>query len=78
MSDNSLKLNNLQDILIDEVIHRIKSGNATPSDLNAARQMLKDNNISATVTNDNPMNELVKVLPFKDPDVDKVLRAYNE
>ena len=78
MSDKSSKLNNLQDILIDEFIHRIKSGNATPSDLNAARQMLKDNNISATVTNDNPMNELVKVLPFKDPNVDKVLKAYNE
>lgn len=78
MSDKSLKLNNLQDILIDEFIHRIKSGSATPSDLNAARQLLKDNNISATVTNDNPMNELVKVLPFKDPDVDKVIRAYNE
>ena len=62
MSDKSLKLNNLQDILIDEFISRINSGNATPSDLNAARQMLKDNNISATVTNDNPMNELVKVL----------------
>ena len=64
MSDKSLKLNNLQDILIDEFISRITSGNATPSDLNAARQMLKDNNISATLTNDNPMNELVKVLPF--------------
>jgi len=77
MSDKSLKLNNLQDILIDEFIHRIKSGNATPSDLNAARQMLKDNNISATVTNDNPMNDLVKILPFRD-ETDQVKKAYNE
>ena len=30
------------------------------------------------VTNDNPMNELVKVLPFKDDAVDQVIRAYNE
>jgi len=78
MSDKSEKLNNLQDILIDEFIQRIESGNATPSDLNAARQMLKDNNISATLTNDNPMNDLVKVLPFNDEGVDKVVKAYNE
>jgi len=78
MSDKSEKLNNLQDILIDEFIQRITSGSASPSDLNAARQLLKDNNISATVTNDNPMNELVKVLPFKDDAVDKVIRAYND
>jgi hypothetical protein len=78
MSDKATKLHNLQDILIDEFIQRIESGNATPSDLNAARQMLKDNNISATLTNDNPMNDLVKVLPFNDEGVDKVVKAYNE
>ena len=78
MSDKATKLHNLQDILIDEFIQRIERGNATPSDLNAARQMLKDNNISATLTNDNPMNDLVKVLPFNDEGVDKVVKAYNE
>lgn len=78
MSEKTTKLNDLQDILIDEFILRIKSGNATPSDLNAARQLLKDNNILATITNDNPMNDLVKVLPFNDEGVDRVLKAYNE
>ena len=66
MTDKATRLHELQDILIDEFTQRIKSGSATPSDLNAARQLLKDNNISATLTNDNPMNDLVKVLPFND------------
>ena len=43
------KLNILQDLLIDEFIERIKSGEAQASDLNAARQLLKDNGIHASL-----------------------------
>lgn len=73
MNDKSEKLHGLQDLLIDEFINRIQSGEATPSDLNAARQLLKDNQISATVTNDNPMANLVNMLPFDDEGVDMVV-----
>jgi hypothetical protein len=73
MSDKSDKLYGLQDLLIDEFINRIQSGSATPSDLNAARQLLKDNQINATVTNDNPMANLVNMLPFNDEGVDRVV-----
>ena len=73
MSDKSDKLYGLQDLLIDEFINRIQSGEATPSDLNAARQLLKDNQINATVTNDNPMANLVSMLPFDDEGVDRVV-----
>lgn len=73
MSDKSDKLYGLQDLLIDEFINRIQSGSATPSDLNAARQLLKDNQINATVTNDNPMASLVNMLPFNDEGVDRVV-----
>ncbi len=73
MSDNNEKLHGLQDLLIDEFITRIQSGDATPSDLNAARQLLKDNNIHAAVKNDNPMANLVSILPFNDEGVDKVM-----
>lgn len=66
MSAKTEKLNNLQDILIDEFILRIQSGEASPSDLNAARQLLKDNGIHAQVEQDNPLHNLVKVLPFRD------------
>lgn len=72
MSETNTKLHGLQDMLIDEFIRRIESGEASPSDLNAARQLLKDNGVSAVVTNDNPMADLVSILPFEDEGVDKV------
>lgn len=68
------KLNILQDILIDEFIERIKSGEAQASDLNAARQLLKDNGIHASMKADNPMAELIKVLPFTD-ETDNVING---
>lgn len=77
--DPSKKLYKLQDLLIDEFIARIKSGEATPADLSAARQLLKDNSVSAVATDKNPLAELVKVLPFDEKGVDKVVKkAKNE
>jgi|TARA_B100001750_G_C15297228_1_gene490409 hypothetical protein len=77
--DPSKKLYKLQDLLIDEFIARIKSGEATPADLSAARQLLKDNSVSAVATDTNPLAELVKVLPFDEKGVDKVVKkAKNE
>ena len=66
MSDPSERLHDLQDILIDEMIRRIKTGEATAAELSAARQMLKDNGIQAIATDDSPMLELVNSLPFDD------------
>ena len=57
----------LQDLLIDTFIDRIQSGDDTPALLNAARQLLKDNNINASVTKGSPMENLVNILPFDDP-----------
>lgn len=65
MSD---KLQTLLDDLIDELGKRVKSGQASPSDLNVVRQLLKDNNIS--FKEDHPgAQELMGLdkLPF-DPD----------
>ena len=73
MKDSQDKLYGLQDLLIDEFIQRIKSGEASPSDLNAARQLLKDNQISAVVKDDNPMADLVSLLPFDDKGVDRIV-----
>ncbi len=66
MTEKSQKLDLLQDILIDEFIERIKSGEATPSDLNAARQMLKDNGVQCQVSDANPASDLMSLLPFED------------
>lgn len=60
------KLHKMQSLLIDEFTRRIESGEATPSDLNAARQLLKDNGIHAQIKNDNPLLKLVEHLPFED------------
>ena len=67
----SLKLEGLQDLLIDEFIGKIKEGEAPPALLNAARQLLKDN-ITSTITMDSPLQNLVSLLPFEDPS-DKVV-----
>lgn len=77
MSKTTEKLNALQDMLINEFIERIQAGAATPSDLNAARQLLKDNGVHAQVTNDNPLGSLVDMLPFRD-DAEHVKLAANE
>lgn len=45
---------------------RIKSGDASPSDLNAARQFLKDNNIACVPDNNPEIQELVKAIPTTD------------
>ena len=70
MSSNKQELEDkfylLQDLLTDEFIGRIKSGDAEPSLLNAARQHLKDNNIHASLKQDSKLQDLVSVLPFKD------------
>ena len=71
------KMEGLQDLLIDEFIRRIQDGDATAADLSAARQFLKDNNISAQVTDENPLAKLVEVLPFRDKNVDPVVVGGN-
>ena len=63
----SIKMEGLQELLIDTFIDRIQSGDDTPALLNAARQLLKDNNISAAVTKGSPVENLVNLLPFDDP-----------
>jgi len=68
----SLKMEALQDLLIDEFIEKIQSGEAAPAVLNAARQLLKDNNIIASVSAQSPLQSLVNLLPFDD-EVDKVV-----
>jgi len=64
--DQEKRLKTLQGLLIEEFIARIESGEAAPSDLNAARQLLKDNGIHAGISKDNPMEDLINLLPFSE------------
>lgn len=62
-------LEQIHDELATQLLKRIKSGEATAADFQAARQLLRDNNISAIAKPGvNPIGNLS--LPFN-PDEDK-------
>jgi|TARA_R100001086_G_scaffold71454_1_gene34286 hypothetical protein len=50
--------------LTKDLLNRIKSGEAKASELNVARQFLKDNDITAIPTDDSAIKQLVEELPF--------------
>ena len=60
----SEKLKELHEVLATELLKRVKDTDAKSSDLNVARQFLKDNNIDAVPTEDSPLKKLMEELPF--------------
>ena len=64
------KLNKILDELHvelgEQLLEKIKSGKARASDLNVARQFLKDNFYEVLPTQENPLRHLVDELPFND------------
>jgi len=61
MSD---KLKELHDVLTQQLLDRVKSEDVKASDLNVARQFLKDNGIEALPVDNSPLKSLVDELPF--------------
>ena len=59
-------LENLQTVLIQELLGKIKCGEAKAGDLNVARQFLKDNGVECIPVESNPMQELMENLPDLD------------
>ena len=59
-------LEHLHTVLIQELLDKVKSGDAKPGDLNVARQLLKDNGIECIPTANNPMEDLMSSLPDLD------------
>lgn len=53
----------LHGALAEEMMKRIRSGEASPSDLNAARQFLKDNGINVDGAKDPAIKSLADDLP---------------
>ena len=64
--DSMKRMYTLQDLLTDEFIDRIKLGDAEPSLLKAARQYLKDNGIHQGIKQNDKIQDLVSILPFKE------------
>ena len=60
----SEKLKELHGVLAEELLKRVKDPEAKSSDLNVARQFLRDNGIDAVPTKDSPLSKLIEELPF--------------
>ena len=80
-------LGELHELIAKGLIAKLKSGEATPADYNAAIKFLKDNDISCIGSQNDDMKELVDSLPdydemvfmnHNDPqqEADSVLRAH--
>ena len=62
MSDKKLK--ELHAVLAEKLLQKVKDPDAKSSDLNVARQFLRDNGIDAVPTQDSPLTKLIEELPF--------------
>ena len=62
------KLNSLFDAVTEELLTKIKTGEAKPADLAVAVKFLKDNNITCVPTDGNSLEELMKSMPFSAED----------
>ena len=66
-NDKKLELlQNLHTVLIENLLDKVKSGEAKAGDLNVARLLLKDNGIECIPTANNPMEDLMSNLPDLD------------
>ena len=61
---NEELLGKIHESLSEELLNRIQTGVATPTDLNVARQMLKDNNITVTPAVGSPLLNILDELPY--------------
>ena len=63
------KFNELHNILTEELLSRIKSGEASSQDLKAAIDWLPKNDISGVAYEGNPLDKLAQVMPEIDPEL---------
>lgn len=70
MSDPDDKFEALHEALTEQLLARIRSGEATAADLNVARQWLNDNNVAANPAKNKglkALGESITKLPFDAP-----------
>jgi hypothetical protein len=63
------KFNELHNILTEELLSRIKSGEASTQDLKAAIDWLKQNDITGVAIEGSPLSKLARIIPDVDPDL---------
>ena len=59
----------LHNELAEELLNKVRTGEAKASELNVARQFLKDNGIEGLPVNNSPLKSLVEELPFDEDEV---------
>ena len=63
------QFNDLHNLVTQEFLTRVKSGEATTQDLKAACDWLKTNDISGVAFEGNPLDKLSKLMPTIDPEL---------
>ena len=62
------KLKELHAVLAEKLLEKVKDPDAKSSDLNVARQFLRDNGIDAVPVEGSPLQKLADELPFDIPE----------
>jgi ABC-type Zn uptake system ZnuABC Zn-binding protein ZnuA len=73
MQDPKNKLENLHELLAQKLLERLRDPEVKASDLNVARQFLKDNNIDCIPTENRTVSKLAEELPFKLSDLKEII-----
>ena len=63
------QFNELHQLVTNEFLARVKSGEASTADLKAACDWLKTNNVSGIASEGSPLDKLANVLPSIDPEL---------
>ena len=63
------KFNELHNLVTEEFLKRVRSGEATTQDLKAACDWLKTNDISGVAYDGNPLDKLNSIMPKVDPEL---------
>ena len=67
----SEKLKELHAVLATKLLEKVRDPEVKSSDLNVARQFLKDNGIDAVPVDNSPLEKLMKELPFEEKKIVK-------
>lgn len=68
MINKEKQLEQLHSELTQKLLEKIRDPEVKASDLNVARQFLKDNGVESIPIDNSPLKSLVDELPFNDPE----------
>ena len=63
------KFNELHNLVTEDFLKRVRSGEATTQDLKAACDWLKTNDVTGVATDGSALDKLSKLMPTIDPDI---------